>query len=243
MLKHRIAATLILALVLLVASLGTVAAEGSGTVAGVETSGETALARGVVLRQALLQDETPTSTATPTPTSTATLTPTATPTPTSTATLTPTATPTLTSTGTLSPTATPEFCHPVARMIAQFFDLTCEEVTELHDSGVGFGVIARAYLTAQALDDEEVSAEDLLALHQAGMGWGQIMQEYGAAAHPGGKGLGTIMRDKSPDEDDEEGGATSASPDRIRRGKSGNAPGHNKGDRPRGPGRGKGRPW
>ena len=230
MLKHRITATLILALVLLVASLGTVAAEESGAVAGVETSGETALARGVVLRQALLQDETPTPTATPTPTSTGTLTP--------------TATPTLTSTGTLTPTATPtpEFCHPVARMIAQFFDLTCEEVTELHDGGLGFGVIARAYLTAQALG-EETSPEAILALHQAGMGWGQIMQQFGAAAHPGGKGLGTIMRGKSPDDDGgDAGGATGAAPDRIRPGNSGNAPGHNKDGGSRGPGRGKGRP-
>src|SRR3990172_8429311 len=172
MLKHRITATLILALVLLVASLGTVAAEESGAVAGVETSGETALARGVVLRQALLQDETPTATATPTPTEVA------------------------------SPigTPTPEFCHPVARMIAQFFDLTCEEVTELRDGGLGFGVIARAYLTAQALG-EETSPEAILALHQAGVGWGQIMQQFGAAAHPGGKGLGAIMRGKSPDGD------------------------------------------
>jgi hypothetical protein len=153
----------------------------------------------------------------------------------------------------LTPTATPtpEFCHPVARVIAQFFDLTCAKVTELHDDGVGFGVIARAYLTAQVLQTlgEEVSPEELLALHQAGVGWGQIMKQYGAAAHPGGKGLGTIMSDKSPDEDDEEGGATGASPDRIRPGNSGNAPGHNKGDGPRGPDRGngshkpKGRPW
>jgi hypothetical protein len=231
MLKHRITATLILALVLLVATLGTAAAEARGEVVGVAASGESALAGGVVLRKALLQEETPTSTPTPTPTATSTSTPT------------PTATPTATITATVTPTPTLEFCHPVANMIAQFFDLTCEEVTELHDSGVGFGVIARAYLTAQALQtlDEEVSAEELLALHQEGMGWGQIMKQYGV--HPGNKGLGVIMRDKSPDDEGGEGGASGASPDRVRPGNSGNAPGHNKGDGPRGPGRGKGRPW
>ncbi|HKZ86881.1 MAG TPA: hypothetical protein VJ793_24915 [Anaerolineae bacterium] len=235
MLRHRITATLILALVLLVASLGTAAAEESGAVVGVETSGETALARWVVLPQAPLQEETATPTSTPTPTPTSTSTPTSTPTPTEPA----------------SPigTPTPEFCHPVARMIARFFDLTCAEVTELHDGGLGFGVIARAYLTAQALG-EETSPEAILALHQAGVGWGQIMQQFGAAAHPGGKGLGAIMRGKSPDGDgDDAGGATGAAPDRIRPGNSGNAPGHNQDDGPRGPDRGKGsdkpkgRPW
>ena len=261
MLKQRITATLILTLVLLAASLGTAAAEESGAVAatgtiealgadsltvdgltfdvdedtsfvgpdgpltfgdlevgmpvtvlGVRTSGETLLAKWVVVLK-------PTPTPPPSPISTP-----------------------------VSPisTPTPEFCHPVARMIALFFDLTCDEVAELHESGVGFGVIARAYLTAQALG-EEASPEAILALHEAGVGWGQIMKQLGADAHPGGKGLGAIMRDKSggpPSSDDDGDGDDAApavaAPDRVRPGNSGNAPGHNKGDNPRGPDRGKG---
>jgi len=258
MLKYRITATLVLALVLLAASLGTAAAEESGaviatgtiealgassltvegitfdvdedtsfvgpdgpltfddlevgepvTVVGVRTSEETILAKWVVVLK-------PTPTPTATPPSSPLGTPTPPPSPLS--------------------TPTPEFCHPVARMIASFFDLTCEEVTDLHDSGVGFGVIARAYLTARALG-EEASPEAILALHQAGVGWGEIMKQLGADAHPGGKGLGAIMRDKSGGDEE---GASGAAPDPVRPGNSGNAPGHNKDDKPRGPDRGKG---
>ena len=269
-LKYRVTATLILALVLLAASLGTAAAEESpaviatGTIEALDAdsltvegltfdvNGDTSfvgpdgpltfddleVGMPVTVLGVRTSDETllakwvvvlkPTPTPPPSPISTP-----------------------------VSPisTPTPEFCHPVARMIALFFDLTCAQVTELHDEGVGFGAIARAYLTAQALG-EEVSPEAILALHRAGVGWGQIMRQFGAVAHPGGKGLGAIMRDKSggkppsPEDDgDDAGGATGAAPDRIRPGNSGNAPGHNKDDGPRSPDRGKGsdkpkgRPW
>ena len=63
---------------------------------------------------------------------------------------------------------------------------------ELHESGFGFGTIARAYLTAQQ-SNGALTPEQILAMRQAGMGWGQIKKEYGI--HPGGNGLGTIMRE------------------------------------------------
>src|SRR3972149_960088 len=111
-----------------------------------------------------------------------TATPTATPTPT------PTPPPSLPAT----PTSTfaPRQCHPVAFVIATFFDLKCEEVTALHDQGIGFGEIARAYLTALASDGTLTPAQ-VIEMRQAGMGWGNIMQQFGI--QPGGNGLGAIM--------------------------------------------------
>lgn len=81
--------------------------------------------------------------------------------------------------------------HPVGAAIAQALDIPYADVMALHESGVGFGVIARAYMTARFSGDQ-LTGEEVLALFQSGVGWGQIMQEYGV--HPGGKGLGAIMR-------------------------------------------------
>ncbi len=165
-------------------------------------------------------------------------------------------TPTPTDTSTPTPTGTlvPEACHPVALAISLFFDLECEDIEALHDSGVGFGVIGRAYLTALATKDteEELTPEEVLAMHQSGMGWGQIMKEIGV--HPGGKGLGGIMSGRldspqatpTPDGEDESSGTgASGAGNEVKPGRgnpfrqggggpgnSGNAPGHNKGNKP-----------
>lgn len=88
------------------------------------------------------------------------------------------------------PTEEPSVCHPVALLIGAMFGETCADIEAMHDSGIGFGVIGRAYLTAAALDGE-VTAEQLIELHQSGAGWGEIMKQYDV--HPGGKGLGAIM--------------------------------------------------
>ncbi len=78
--------------------------------------------------------------------------------------------------------------HPVAWAISAFFDISYTQVISLHESGLGFGVIARAYLTALAAD---LLPEDVLLMFQSGMGWGQIAKEIDV--HPGGMGLGSIM--------------------------------------------------
>ena len=80
--------------------------------------------------------------------------------------------------------------HPVALAISQFFSIPYTSVTALHDSGIGFGVIARAYMTAKA-SNGQLTPDQVLQLHESGVGWGQIMHQYGV--HPGGKGLGPIM--------------------------------------------------
>jgi len=115
-----------------------------------------------------------------------TITPTVTITPTTTITPTPTVTPTVTPV----PTSTLTRTHPVAQAIALHFHLPYTEVMSLHDAGLGFGQIARAYLTALA-SGGVLSPTQVLEMIQSGMGWGQIKQQYGI--HPGGLGLGSIM--------------------------------------------------
>ena len=120
----------------------------------------------------------------------------------------------------LTPTLT---IHPVGTAIAQFFDIAYTDVMTLHESGVGFGVIARAYMTAK-FSDGQLTPEEVLELFQSGTGWGQIMKEYGV--HPGGKGLGAIMRghkEGNPPSDD-----TPDPVDTLCRGNRCNASGHDK---------------
>ena len=93
-------------------------------------------------------------------------------------------------TGTVGLTGTLQFTHPVALVISLFFNLPYTEVMELHDEGIGFGVIARAYLTALA-SDGALTPQEVLDMHLSGTGWGQIKKSYGA--HPGGNGLGATM--------------------------------------------------
>jgi hypothetical protein len=81
--------------------------------------------------------------------------------------------------------------HPVALAISKAFSITYGDVISMHKSGVGFGVIARAYMTAK-FSGGLLTPQQVLALHESGVGWGQITKEYGV--HPGGKGLGAIMR-------------------------------------------------
>lgn len=113
--------------------------------------------------------------------------------------------------------------HPVGAAIAKFFGITDTEVISLHNSGVGFGVIARAYMTAK-FSNGQLTPEEVLKLFQSGAGWGQIMKEYGV--HPGGKGLGAIMRghkEGKPPSDDAPDPA-----DHSCRGNRCNAPGRDK---------------
>lgn len=113
--------------------------------------------------------------------------------------------------------------HPVGAAIAQFFGITDTEVISMHNSGVGFGVIARAYMTAK-FSEGQLTPEEALELFQSGAGWGQIMKEYGV--HPGGKGLGAIMRghkEGKPPSGDAPDPADKSCP-----GNRCNAPGHDK---------------
>jgi hypothetical protein len=119
-------------------------------------------------------------------------------------------------------TATTQITHPVGLALSFFLSVPYTQVMALHNEGVGFGVIARVYLTARALNGV-LTPEQVLALFQSGTGWGEIMKQYGV--HPGGNGLGSIMSDHAGhgSTSNNAGGGKSPCP-----GNSCNAPGHNK---------------
>jgi uncharacterized membrane protein YgcG len=77
------------------------------------------------------------------------------------------------------PTEEPECLHPVAEMIAAFYDVETSEIMDWHDQGVGFGVIAMAYYASTLV--EGMTAEDLINMKLDGMGWGNVMKEIGLA--------------------------------------------------------------
>jgi hypothetical protein len=81
--------------------------------------------------------------------------------------------------------------HPVASAIAEYFGVEYEEIKDLHDSGYGFGNIAKAYFFAEQLG--LTPDEMLLQAHESG--WGNVLKEYGI--HPGSIGNGNGNR---PDE-------------------------------------------
>ena len=90
-------------------------------------------------------------------------------------------------------TGTVPTTHPVGIVIARYFNISYTQVMSLHAQGLGFGEIARAYLTANA-SNGALTPTQVLALRQAGVGWGQIKKDYGV--HPGGNDLGSIMSEK-----------------------------------------------
>jgi len=102
----------------------------------------------------------------------------------------------ITPTQTVSPTETTP--HPVVAALAGYFEVEDAEIAALHESGLGFGVIARAYFLARQL---QVSPQDLLADFQSGLGWGEIAKAYGL--HPGHNGrggsVGVVMSGRGSD--------------------------------------------
>jgi hypothetical protein len=125
-------------------------------------------------------------------------------------------------TTTIAPTSS--FTHPVALAISKFFSVsvTYTQVMSMHQSGLGFGEIARAYMMAQSSGK---TVDELLAMRESGMGWGQIMKEL--SFKPGGKNLGAIMsghgvKDKEPppgkpDDKDKDKGKPDDKPDKSNR--------------------------
>ena len=106
-------------------------------------------------------------------------------------------------------TSTTSNTHPVAAAIATHFSgvfsTTYGGVMALHEEGVGFGVIAKAYFAAQKLG---IDPQVLLDEFAAGTGWGQIMKNHGL--HPGqagrGGNLGDIMSGHGNGQPDAPGG-------------------------------------
>ena len=100
-----------------------------------------------------------------------------------------------------------ECTHPIALMLSQWMEVPCDELVALHDQGVGFGVMMRAYFLSTVFP--ELEWEDLVQRHlsEEGLGWGQIMKAHllaqvlGAdpesllAEHAAGKGWGEILQE------------------------------------------------
>jgi hypothetical protein len=102
-----------------------------------------------------------------------------------------------------TPTTPTTTTHPVAIAIglhfSDVFSTTPEEIMALHQEGLGFGVIAKAYFAAQTLG---ITPTVLLDEFRAGTGWGVIMKKY--CQNPGiscrGGNLGSIMSGHAADQ-------------------------------------------
>jgi hypothetical protein len=93
-------------------------------------------------------------------------------------------------------TPTNQLPHPMVEALAAHFGVPAEEIAALHDAGLGFGVIARAYSLAEHFED--VSPQALLAEFQAGLGWGQIARQYGLNPGRGRDGApGQVISDQA----------------------------------------------
>jgi hypothetical protein len=104
----------------------------------------------------------------------------------------------ITSTGDISGTGDVVSTHPVAEAIATYFEVPVEDVIALHQDGLGFGEIARAYFLALELSADgdasnDLTAQQILALHQGGLGWGQIVAQLGLPHSNSQRNLGMIM--------------------------------------------------
>jgi hypothetical protein len=128
-------------------------------------------------------------------------------------------------------TGTLPMTHPVGIAIALHFNIPYTQVMALRDEGLGFGTIARVYVTAYA-SHGTLTPEQVLNMHRAGASWGQIKRDYGV--HPGGNGLGSIMGNQRAAP--QPGPAASAPPQEVKPGNndagcpgnSCNAPGQQK---------------
>jgi hypothetical protein len=104
----------------------------------------------------------------------------------------------LTGTVEVSGTADISPTNPVAVAIGEYFDVPVVEVIALHQDGLGFGEIARAYflareLAADADPSNDLTAAQILVLHQGGLGWGQIVFQLRLPQGNSARNLGLIM--------------------------------------------------
>jgi hypothetical protein len=80
--------------------------------------------------------------------------------------------------------------HPVGLALSLFFTVPYSEVIALHQEGLGYGEIARAFFIAQN-SEGTLTAQAVIDMFQSGQGWGRIMKQVGFK--PGGQNLGSIM--------------------------------------------------
>ncbi len=69
--------------------------------------------------------------------------------------------------------------------IARFFGIPYPDVMALHESGVGFGVIARAYMTAKFFNGQ-LTPREALELFQSGLGRATLLLYHCRQVNPVG---------------------------------------------------------
>jgi hypothetical protein len=75
------------------------------------------------------------------------------------------------------------FRHPIADRLSTYYGLDYDELMRMHEEGIGFGLVMKAYLVASTNPEAGLSGEELLEMRLSGLGWGEIWHETGA--HPG----------------------------------------------------------
>ncbi|NDJ84407.1 MAG: hypothetical protein GYB66_00840 [Chloroflexi bacterium] len=126
--------------------------------------------------------------------------------------------------------------HPVAEAIAAQFDVSYEEVMDLHCSSEGFGNISRAYALAAQTD---ATVEEILASSKES-GWGNVLRDYDVHPSELAPGLAVSERNRNQHQNREHTGPPEdrGRPDNPG---NGNGPPEDRG-RPDNPGNGNGPP-
>lgn len=86
----------------------------------------------------------------------------------------------------------------VAQSIAKFFGVSMDDVKKMHDDGLGYGEIVRAYTLAKSTGK---SVTDIIALEKSGKGWGEIERSLNVTPGKLSSTLGTIMRENKRNKD------------------------------------------
>jgi hypothetical protein len=79
----------------------------------------------------------------------------------------------------------------IATAIADHFQAPVSDITQLHDSGWGYGEIFKLYDYAQASGQ---SVADIEAMRAAGQGWGEIAKALNLPPGNQGDNLGSVVR-------------------------------------------------
>lgn len=73
--------------------------------------------------------------------------------------------------------------HPVAMWISKRFELDYDKLMAMHEAGIGWGNLVKAYHLAQVNSNLGITGEELLDMRLEGKGWGNITRELGT--YPG----------------------------------------------------------
>ncbi len=95
-------------------------------------------------------------------------------------------------TGTVTSTVEMTGSVKVATAIANFYGVSVDSVTAMHDAGHGYGEIVKAFALAKLLGDK--TADDIFKLRAENQGWGQLLKSL--AVSKWDTSVGKLMRVK-----------------------------------------------